>query len=216
MSAGAQTLTAAGQGLERVLTVLRALSNAGVWLGGGLLIALSLGVGAEVVLRRLFGHSLGGMDEIGGYVLAITATLAFTEALFSRSHIRIGVVHGRLGPRGRALLDLVAMLGLIWFFSILLWFGWAMLVRNWGLGTRSMTPMQTPLWIPQGMWIAALALFYLSALALLARALVAMARGDWAQAAALIGARNDADELRDERMLSAEARGQGLLAEELK
>ncbi|MGY9047136.1 MAG: TRAP transporter small permease subunit [Rhodobacterales bacterium] len=170
-----------------------------------MLLLLSHGVGAEIILRRLFDRSLGGMDEIGGYVLAITATLAFSEALFSRAHIRIGILHGRLAPKGRAVLDVIALIGLIWFFSIILWFGWTMLMRNWGLGTRSMTPMQTPLWIPQVMWVAAMALFYLSAVLLFLQGLVSMAVGDWARAASLIGARNDIEELEDELALSAQA-----------
>jgi len=191
--------------LEKIIKVLRAISNAGIWIAGALLVLLSVGVGIEVISRRLLGHSLGGMDEIGGYVLAITATLAFTEALFSRSHIRIGVFHEMLGAKSRAVMDVAAMIGLVWFVSIVLWFGWTMLERNWGLGARSMTPLRTPLWIPQTAWVAAMAMFYFSAILLLLRAVLLIAAGDWAKAASLIGFRNESEELESELALSADS-----------
>ncbi len=205
MRQGAQALA---QGLDRILAVLRAISSLGVWAGGLLLVALAFGVGAEVLLRKLAGTSLGGLDELGGYALAIVAALAFTEALFTRSHIRIGLVRDALGPRLRGLMDILSLGGLIWFLSILLWFAWKLVLRSATMGTKSMTPLATPLIIPQALWYAALVLFGLSALALLLRALVSAALGDWDGIAARIGLRDAEEELRDEQILSAEAAGE--------
>ena len=195
------------RGLDWSLAALRAVSAAGVWLGGGLLVALSLGIGAEVLLRRLAGWSFGGMDELGGYALAIVAALAFTEALLHRSHIRIGLLHQRLGSRGRVALDLVAMAGLIAFFGTVLYYGALALQRNAGFGTRSMTPLAVPLAIPQALWIAALALFVGAAVILLARAALAAAMGEDGTAAEVIGLRDTEGELREEEALSEAARG---------
>ena len=193
--------------LDRLLAALRSASKAGLWIGGGLLVALSFGIAAEVLLRRFAGWSFGGMDELGGYALAIVAALAFTEALFNRSHIRIGLLHQRLGPKGRAALDLVAMAGLIGFFGTVLYHGALALQRNAGFGTRSMTPLAVPLAIPQSLWIAALALFVGASALLLARAALATLTGDRAAASAAIGILGTEEELREEEALSAAARG---------
>ncbi|WP_172329915.1 TRAP transporter small permease subunit [Mangrovicoccus sp. HB161399] len=206
MRKGAQALA---QGLDRILAVLRAVSAAGIWIGGGILVALAFGVGAEVLLRKLAGTSIGGLDELGGYALAIVAALAFTEALFTRSHIRIGLLRDALGPRLRGAMDIVSLAGLIWFLSILLWFGWKLVLRSATMGTKSMTPLATPLILPQALWYTALLLFGLAALALLLRALAAAALGDWDGIAARVGLRDAEEELRDEQILSAEAAGTG-------
>lgn len=195
------------RGLDRLLAVLRALSSAGVWLGGGLLILLSAGVGLEVLMRRFAGHSFAGLDELGGYTLAIVGAIALTEALLARGHIRIDLVHARLGRWGQAVLDLVALAGLIAFFALLLNFAWALLDRSLTMGTRSMTPLAVLLWIPQSLWFAALALFGLTAVTLFLRVVAALLGGDLATARGLIGARSADDELAEEIALNAEAAG---------
>ena len=42
-----------------------------VWLSGALLIAAAAMVTVDVILRKLFNWSLGGADEITGYVFGI-------------------------------------------------------------------------------------------------------------------------------------------------
>ncbi|PZX10662.1 TRAP-type mannitol/chloroaromatic compound transport system permease small subunit [Palleronia aestuarii] len=193
------------RGLDRALAVLRRISSAGVWVGGGLLTVLALATGAEVLSRRLLSHSLGGIDELGGYTLAVVGAVAMTEALLNRAHIRIGVLHGRLGRRGQSVLDLVSLGALMAFFGIVLWFGWALLARNYGLGTRSMTPLATPLWIPQALWVLAFAVFWLVAVALLLRSCIGVAEGDWETVNELIGLRETEDEVADGRAIAEHA-----------
>lgn len=206
-AAGPMTSGLVAKGLDWLLSVLRALSSAGVWLGGGLLILLSLGIGLEVLLRRFAGYSFAGLDELGGYTLAVVAAIALTEALLHRGHIRIDIVHARLGRRGQAVLDLVALAGLMLFFGLLLYYAWLLLDRSLTMNTRSMTPLAVLLWIPQSFWFVALALFGLTAAALFLRALLALATGDLATTQELIGTRSTDDELAEELALSTEARG---------
>ena len=42
-----------------------------------------------IIARKLFSYSLQGVDEIGGYVVAITGTFGFAYALINRTHTRI-------------------------------------------------------------------------------------------------------------------------------
>ena len=49
-------------------------------------------------MRKVLNRSLQGVDELGGYVLAVGTGLSFAAALLARAHIRIDVIHERL-PR---------------------------------------------------------------------------------------------------------------------
>ncbi|MCX7152023.1 MAG: TRAP transporter small permease subunit [Proteobacteria bacterium] len=69
---------------------------------------LSFAVAVETTMRKVFNQSLQGVDELGGYCLAVGAALAFTLALLSRAHIRIDLVHERLGRIPRAALNMLS------------------------------------------------------------------------------------------------------------
>ncbi|MBO6512073.1 MAG: TRAP transporter small permease subunit, partial [Roseibium sp.] len=55
----------------------------------------------EIVARRL-GGSLGGVDEISGYVMAVTTSWGISYALTEQAHVRIDLLRQRLVPFGRA------------------------------------------------------------------------------------------------------------------
>ncbi|RWR07399.1 TRAP transporter small permease [Sinirhodobacter populi] len=195
------------RGLDRVLAVLRVLATAGVWFGGGLLVLLSFAVGTEVLMRRLANHSFTGVDELGGYTLAIVSAIAFTSTLLNRGHIRIDLVHQRFGPRGRAILDLLAMAGLIAFYGLLLKYAWLLLDRSYTMGSRSVSPLSVVMWIPQSLWFAGLLLFVVTAVTLFLRSLLALCTGDLRTVNALIGTLSADDEVAEELALNAEAQG---------
>lgn len=196
------------RGLDSCLSGLRRLSAGGVWLGGGLLTLYCVAVGVEVLMRRFANHSFGGLDEMGGYLLAFVATLAFTETLLNRGHIRIDLVQARLPRLGQAALDLVALAGMIGFFGLLLQYAWALLERSATMGTRSMTPLAVLQWVPQSLWFAGLVLFVATAVVLFLRAGLAFVQGDAAGVQALIGARSADDELAEELELNEIAAGE--------
>ena len=62
----------------------------------------------EIVARRL-GGSLGGVDEISGYVMAVTTSWGISYALTEQAHVRIDLLRQRLVPLGRAVFDLLAL-----------------------------------------------------------------------------------------------------------
>ena len=65
----------------------------------------ALMVSADVLARRLFGLTMGGSDEISGYLFAIATSLAFPYALLTRSNVRIDAAYALLHPHVRAALD---------------------------------------------------------------------------------------------------------------
>ena len=132
----------------------------------------------EIVGRKLFGTSLQGVDEIGGYTLAAPASLSFAQALLSRAHTRIDFLIARLGTCARAWLNALAMLSLTCLALFATWRGADVLMESIEFGSRSTTPLQTPLWIPQSLWLMGLALlaFTASTLALHAARLLRVDR----------------------------------------
>ena len=56
---------------------MKRLETLGAWLFGAIFLLLSFAVAVETMMRKVFNVSLQGVDELGGYALAIGAALAF-------------------------------------------------------------------------------------------------------------------------------------------
>ncbi|MEH6823809.1 MAG: TRAP transporter small permease [Motiliproteus sp.] len=130
---------------------------------GGIFVLLSLAVAAETMLRKLFGASLQGVDELGGYALAVGATLAFSMALFGRAHMRIDIFHERLPPLLQAVLNWLSAVLMALFALVLLWTCLQVLIETMDYGSTAQTPWATPLQYPQTAWLIGIALFGLLA-----------------------------------------------------
>jgi hypothetical protein len=64
--------------------------------------------------------------------------------------------------------------------------------------SRATTPLATPLWIPQSLWLIGLGLFLFTVLPLLLRSLFALLGGDLAKVRSLAGARTIEEDAADE------------------
>lgn len=144
------------------LATVAPLARSAAIASGWLLMAISFATVFEIVARRWFGFSLRGVDEISGYVLAITSAAGFCWAFVMRSHMRITLLFPYVPPIARTLLNLLAVLTLAAMALFCAWRGWAELGANFDSGKPANTPLQTPLWIPQLLWFAGLALFALT------------------------------------------------------
>lgn len=108
---------------------------------------------ADVGLRQI-GHSLGGSDEISGYVMAAVASWGLACGLVERAHVRIDLIRLRVNQRGKAALDVLAIIVLTAVVLLVAWYAWPVLEKTLARGSRANTPLATPLWIPQGIWFA--------------------------------------------------------------
>jgi TRAP-type mannitol/chloroaromatic compound transport system permease small subunit len=181
--------------VDPLLDLARRIARAGAWFGGALLIAAALLVGVEVVIRRAFSVSVGGTDELAGYALAISTTWALAFALLERAHIRIDSLYVYLPARLCALLDIAGLLLLIAFFGLVTWYGWGVFQTSYALGARSLSPLGTPLLLPQLLWVLGFAMFLAIAVLLLVRALAALFAGDLATVQRLVGSRTMREEV---------------------
>lgn len=177
---------------------LRRLTEGLAVLSGWALLCLSITIVLEVLLRRLFRTSLQGVDEFGGYLFAVTATIGFAYALFHRSHIRIDVLLRTLPPPAKAVADVVALLLLNFFVWMLLWRAVAVAWQSWSFNATAVSPLETPLYIPQALWALAMALFAVAAAVSAVRALLALRQRDWAASAAEFGIIGAEEEVAEE------------------
>lgn len=168
--------------------------NRMVGLGCGLvLVGTGILVLVEIVMRRVAFGLLGGTDEICGYVMAGLASWAAACALIERAHIRIDLMHRRLPVVGRTLLDMAGLAVLSTVAVMVVFYGWRVLAKSLASGSTANTPLETPLWIPQSVWLAGWLWFAFASLALLALTLWAALRRDWTTAAEIAGP--EADEI---------------------
>ena len=175
------------------------IARVGSWFGGLLLFAAAGLIGVEVLLRRFWSMSIPGTDELAGFAMAIGIAWGLAFTLLRRGHVRIDSLYVLLPVPLRALLDIVGLALFMGFMSIVTWYGWTgVFARSFEVGARSMSRLETPLWIPQALWGAGLVLFLLCALLLLVRSLWALARGRFGEVQDLIGSRSILEETAEE------------------
>ena len=145
-------------------------------LGGYILLFLSFLIVFEIIARKLFSYSLQGVDEIGGYVVAITGTFGFAYALVERNHTRIDIILDHVPTGLRNLLNVLAYVLVTAAALFMLRYGYVALSESILFNSRSPTPLQTIMWIPQGMWFGGLVVFSITAVALLVHLAVLQVR----------------------------------------
>jgi TRAP-type C4-dicarboxylate transport system permease small subunit len=176
------------------------------WVFGLTFVGLAFLVAVETIMRRVFVRSLQGVDEFGGYALAVGAALAIAVALRTRAHIRIDVVHDRLPRPLRVLLNLIAYPALALAAIAVFIMAFYALKETIDVSSVAQTPWATPLKYPQGAWLAALAVFVLFATVEALKVIGLAMAGKFREIDRSYGPRGAKDEL-DEELADLKARG---------
>jgi len=185
--------------MQRLQTAAEQISRVGAIVGGAMLLVASILICIDITLRYTLSLTLGGADELSGYALAISSAWGFSAALLHRSHIRIDTVYVRLkSVTARALLDLASLGTLLFFFGMVTFYAWGVVRQSWVADSHSLSAMEVPLILPQGLWFAGLLFFVLLCLLLLARGLLAFAQGRYRELFALIGSKSAVEEAEEE------------------
>jgi TRAP-type C4-dicarboxylate transport system permease small subunit len=142
--------------VARVLgPVVRAFQVACGWA----LLAICFATLYDIEARRMFGHSVQGVNELGAYLLAIVSAFGFSSALLQKAHSRVDFLYPYLPKSVVSALNLATAVSLALLAAISVWQGWHVLDESILFDSRAATPLQTPMWIPQGLWLAGLAVF---------------------------------------------------------
>lgn len=175
--------------IDGVLRACRAINRLilvglGILLWGGVMVVL-----IDITLR-LFGSSLGGTDEISGYLMAILAAWGMGYTLTVLGHIRIEALRERCGTGLKVSLDLLAIASVAVVITLIAFQGWPVVERSILNNSRANTPLETPLWTVQLPWLLGWVWFALVAWIQFLASLVFVARGRLDQAEQLIGTAN--------------------------
>jgi TRAP-type C4-dicarboxylate transport system permease small subunit len=143
------------------------ISQVASWGGGLLLLLTAVLIAVEIVLRKVFSISLGGTDELSRYALAVSCSWGFSFALFRKSHIRIDILYRLCPQRLQQYLDIFSMSMFLIYLGVVSWFACFVLKTSLVRHSTANTPLATPLWIPQSLWLAGLIWFCIVILVLL-------------------------------------------------
>ncbi len=177
--------------VRRVIDVL--VLATGWWM-----VALSLLTCVEMVARKLFAFSFQGIDEVGGYTLAVVGAVGFSYTLLTRGHTRIDFLVSKLPVRGRSALNVLAMATLAACAVFAAWRGWTVVAESIEFQSRATTPLQTPMWMPQSLWLLGWLLFAGVATTLAAHAFVLWLRGRHDEVNAAYGPQTLEEEIESE------------------
>ncbi|MDB5373084.1 MAG: transporter small permease [Belnapia sp.] len=155
-------------------------------LGGWWLLGLAFLTCAEIACRKFFNISMQGVDEIGAYTLAVFSTLSFAYALVVKSHTRVDFLLGHLPGPLRALLNAVAYVSLAALAVFAAWRGWTVLEESLEFQSHANSPLGTPMWLPQSLWLLGLVAFAVVAVAFAGHAALLLLT-DWRRVNRLYG-----------------------------
>ena len=143
---------------------------------GWITMAYACALTAEIVGRKLFNISFKGIDELGGFVLAITAAIGASYAMANRSHTRVDVFLVHFPKAVQRWLNTLAMLCFAFFAGFATWRGIAVLQETIELGSSAVS-LEQPLWVAQLAWVIGLGLLTLIAVAYAVHAVWLLATG---------------------------------------
>jgi TRAP-type C4-dicarboxylate transport system permease small subunit len=165
---------------------------------GWILLALCVFIVVATVLRKFFDISIQGANEYGGYLLAVSMGLGFAYAVLDRAHIRITIVRDMFSDKVKSALDLFAMAVLTVFAANITHSAFAVFSTSWRMSARATSALQTPLSIPQSLWMLSLLFFTLTCAALAVNGAIAFARKDWRFVDTFLGTRSTDEEIKEE------------------
>jgi TRAP-type C4-dicarboxylate transport system permease small subunit len=184
--------------LMKINQACRKVSRVAVWASGSLMLCCAILVSIDVIARKFFGLTISGSDELSSYAFAISTAWAFSFAFLDRSHIRIDAFYNLLPRKVSAALDVVSVLTFLGYVGLLTVESVTVVQTTWSMDAHSNTPMQTPLIIPQGLWLAGLVGFFLVIVLATLQAIPAFFAGDMAKVRRVAGIKTQDEEIATE------------------
>jgi TRAP-type mannitol/chloroaromatic compound transport system permease small subunit len=132
--------------MRRLSATLSRLSLGLLLLGTvGMIASMLLGV-ADVVGTKFLDYPVPGTLEFteSTMVLIVFGALAYTQE--RRGHIRVELLYGAAGPRGKSFMELVTHVVAFAFFGLLAWQGIGELQYSWEIREATMGTVRFPLY----------------------------------------------------------------------
>lgn len=164
--------------MTRSFAWLKAFNEGLAILAGGLFLLSVLVTVFDIVARQL-GHSLGGTDELSGYAMAIATSWGMSYTLTNLAHVRIDLLRSRCRSMGQSLFDTIAILSLAATAAVVAYRVWPVLEKSIKNSSTANTTLETPLWIPQSLWMAGWFWFAFSAFSMAVLVVYWVLKGDF-------------------------------------
>jgi TRAP-type C4-dicarboxylate transport system permease small subunit len=184
--------------LDTLLGIAHRLSRLAVRVGGAMILFAALMVCIDVLSRRIFGVTMSGSDEVSGYLFAIATALSLPYALLHRANVRIDAAYVLMPLKLRYGLDLLGLALLTVFAFFVTWRAALSVQVTWVNGSRAITPLQTPLILPQSAWLFGWLLLCLCLTLVLAAMIAAGLHRDFERASQIAGIPSVEEEIQEE------------------
>jgi len=184
--------------VERLLRRANALSLGAAWVGGAITLASVMLICFDVIVRKFFGFTTGGADELSGYAFAISTSWSLAFVVLHRGNVRVDALYQLFPVRVSAVLDWLSLVALGVFMVFLTYYASFVVDTSWVQNSAANTPLATPLWIPQGLWFLGLVWMCLVLALMLVRASAALVTGDLTTIKDLCGVRSAEEEAQEE------------------
>jgi TRAP-type C4-dicarboxylate transport system permease small subunit len=123
------------------------------WIAGAIILVGCAGlITIDVVTRYFFKRGMVESFEISGYALAACIGLGMAFTVTSKANIRVDILLDALPDSVRVICDLLASLSLTLIAVTLAWFTFGTLQQSWSMNAKSVSVLQTPMILPQGIW----------------------------------------------------------------
>lgn len=130
--------------MERLLRYASGLLN---WVAGVALVLMMLQISADVICRNVFNAPLPQTVEfVSFYYMVAVVFLPMAAVEFSGHHVSVGLLSARLGPRGRRVLQFIAMAAAFVYFALMAWQTGIVAIENYEIGEYSMGAVSLPVW----------------------------------------------------------------------
>jgi TRAP-type C4-dicarboxylate transport system permease small subunit len=172
-----------------------------VWVAGAMTLASVALISFDVIMRKLFNWSLGGADELSGYAFAISTTWAFAFVVLERANVRVDILYQYFSVRIAGFIDWLSLVALATFLGVMTRYAYEVLATSWVQNSTANTPLATPLWIPQGLWLVGLLWMSVVLIFMLVRSSIALVKGDLATVRKIAGIKFSIDEAREEAII---------------
>ena len=150
---------------------------------GALVAGYALLVQAIMTAIEIVGRNKGLSDFDGGHVATPPSSrpcAGFGYAALTRTHTRVDIVLRLLPRQIRGLIHLAAIVVLLGIALSMLWYAYSALDETLLYGSIANSPLETPLWIPQSLWLAGFVTFAVVTVLMTWRAIALLLRKDFA------------------------------------
>lgn len=129
------------------------ISRVLAWFAGAIVLVGCAGlISIDVVTRYFFKRGMVESFELSGYALAAAIGLGMGFTVTQKTNIRVDILLDMLPGKVRVACDILASLSLTMIAVTLAWFAFGTLQASWTMNAKSVSTLQTPMVLPQGVW----------------------------------------------------------------